>query len=151
MKNKYLPFFSKITQLHIVIGVMAFVIYSPCLFSQAKTNNSAVGTEKNNFNKIVEIKMKEKAQFGDSLIVSLDYFSHKDTYEGDEGMAMIYLTASKGRISETIMLSAHGPDRKSGKYSYGTLKWNEYTFELKQYNYDIAIELIVSKNKRNEE
>lgn len=134
-------------EMKLFILIASFLLCAPFVYSQIKLDNSEMVTQKGKFVKEIKIKKGEKVQFADSLVVSLDYFSHKDTYEGDEGMAMIYLTVAKGTVSEKIMLSAHGPDRKTGKLIYGTSKWKEYTFELKQYNYDIDIEVIVSNNK----
>lgn len=142
MKNRYFIFFSKSTELRIFILFMAFVICSPLMFSQ--TDASTMIAEKGNFDKIVEIKMNKRVQFGDSLIVVLEGFSHKETNgKGSKGMS--HLKVSKGKLSEEIILSEYGSSSNPGKYSYDTQIWNGYSFELKKLNYNSSIEVIISK------
>ncbi|MES2284621.1 MAG: hypothetical protein V4547_02955 [Bacteroidota bacterium] len=100
------------------------------------------------FNKSVQIKMNEEVHFEDSLTVLLTSFSHKRPYVGGPTKATAYLTVFKGAFSESIMLSIHGTEGKSDIEYFDTLIWKEYTFELKKFDYDTAVEVIVSKTKK---
>lgn len=145
MKNRHiLVFFAKkqLTPLFFVV----FFTSSTYLFSQAKTDNSSMVTEKGKFDKIVEIKMNTSVQFGDSLIVLLDGFSHKETNgKGSKGMS--HLKVTKGKVSEEMILSEYGSSSNPGMYSYDTQFWNGYSFELKKLNYNASIEVIISESK----
>lgn len=145
MKNRHIQVVSAKKQL-VFLSFLIFFITSTYLFSQAKTNNSTMVTEKGKFDTIVEIKMNTSLQFGDSLVVSLDGFSHKETNgKGSKGMS--HLQVTKGDVSEEIILSEYGSSSNPGMYSYDTQLWNGYSFELKKLNYNASIEVIVSEVK----
>lgn len=83
--------------------------------------------------------------FEDSLSVLLTSFSHKRPYIGGPTQATAYLTLSKNNVSEEIMLSIYGTQGINGIESYDTLDTDNYIFNLKSFNYDTSIELVVSK------
>jgi hypothetical protein len=146
MKNRHIQVFSAKKQL-IFLSFLVFFTNSTYLFSQAKTNNSTMVTEKGKFDKIVEIKMNTSMQFGDSLTVVLDGFSHKETTNGKGSKGMSHLQVTKGDVSEEVILSEYGSSSNPGMYSYDTQLWNGYSIELKKLNYNASIEVVISKAK----
>ncbi len=131
-----------------IVFLVALLSYRTITYSQIKSDTTKMDTEIFKLNKSVQIKMNEEVHFEDSLTVLLTSFSHKRPYVGGPTKATAYFTVSKGNITERLGLSIGGTEGKSGIESYETIIWNEYTFELKQFNYDTAIEVIVSKTKK---
>jgi hypothetical protein len=124
------------------------VFLSFAIHAQSKSDTLKVKHKLSKFNTSVEIKMNETAYFADSLNVQLNYFSHKRPYTGGATKATAYCTISKGKKNEEIMLSIHGTDGKPGIEAYDTIEdWHGYKLELKEFNYDSSIHIIVSKNK----
>lgn len=124
------------------------LFFSLATLAQSKSDTINVEPKLSKFNTSVEIKMKETAYFADSLEVQLNYFSHKRPFVGGPTKATAYCTISKGNITEEIMLSIHGTEGKSGIEAYDKIEdWHGYKFELKEFNYDSSIHIIVSKNK----
>ena len=116
--------------------------------AQSKSDALMVKHKLSKFNKSVEIKIKETAYFADSLVVRLNYFSHKRPFVGGPTKATAYCTISKGSIIEESGFSIHGTEGKSGIEAYDTIEdWHGYKLELKEFNYDTSIHIIVSKSK----
>lgn len=130
-----------------IVFLVALLSNRTMMYSQIKLDTSKMATEIFKFNKRVQIKMNEEVHFEDSLTVLLTSFSHKRPYVGGPTKATAYLTVFNGALSESIMLSFHGTEGKSDIESFDTLIWKEYTFELKKFDYDTAVEVIVSKTK----
>ncbi len=131
-----------------IIFLVALLSNRTMMYSQIKSDTSKMTTKIFKFNKSVQIKMNEEVHFEDSLTVLLTSFSHKRPYVGGPTKATAYLTVFKGAFSESIMLSIHGTEGKSDIEYFDTLIWKEYTFELKKFDYDTAVEVIVSKTKK---
>ena len=125
-----------------------FVLFfmSSSIFCQITNNNQQV--TKMNFKYGVNIKLNinEEVQFDDNLSIVLTSFSHKHPFVGGSTKAIAYVTLSKNEISEENSLSIHGIEGKP-HIEYGSLLWNEYEFQLKAFNYDESIEIIVNKRK----
>ena len=85
--------------------------------------------------------------FYDGLSIFLSSFSHKRPHTGGPTKATAYLNLAKENVTEQILLSVHGTDGKPRVEHYDSLLWNEYEFQLKSFNYDKDIELIVIKRK----
>ena len=147
MKNSHILVFIAKKQF-IFLFFLVFFTNITFLFSQFKTDKLTMVTEKGNFDKIFEIKMNTTVKFGDSLVVVLDGFSHKET-NGEVSKAMSHLKLTKGNVSEEIILSEYGSISNPGAYSYDTQLWNGYSFALKKLNYNASIEVIISKMSDN--
>ena len=96
---------------------------------------------------IFKLNINETASFDDGLSIFLSSFSHKRPYTGGPTKATAYLNLSKGNVVEQILFSVHGTEGKSEVEHYDSLLWNEYEFQLKSFNYDQDIELILIKKK----
>lgn len=110
----------------------------------------------NKYREIVALKMNEKLIFEDSLSIILTNFSHKSPYTGGPTKATAYLSISKDTLVEDISISVHGVDGKdegndglSETDRYDTIQWQEYTIQLKKFDYDKSIEIIVLRNITN--
>lgn len=138
----------------------AFIITSVCLFSnqaihsQEKSEKPESLKTKGLYGKIIQLKMNDKVQFDDSLTIILKSFSHKHPYIGGPTKATAYLSISKGTISDEILLSIHGVSGKSETQDglsdaerYDSLLWNGYEIQLKGFNYDTSIDVIILKKK----
>lgn len=138
---------SKKTVFNSIVFLVALLSFRTMMYSQIKSDTSRMATEIFKFNKSVQIKMNEEVHFEDSLTVLLTSFSHKRPFVGGPTKATAYLTVNKDSLSENIMLSIHGTEGKADTEYFDTLVWKEYTFELKKFNYDTSVDIIISKNK----
>lgn len=100
-----------------------------------------------NYGDIFKLNINETASFDDGLSILLSSFSHKRPYTGGPTKATAYINLTKGNSVEQILLSVHGTDGKPLIEHYDSFLWNEYGFQLKSFNYDKDIELIVNKRK----
>ena len=100
-----------------------------------------------NYGDIFKLNINKTASFDDGLSILLSSFSHKRPRTGGPTKATAYLNLAKGNVVEQILLSVHGTDDKPGVEHYDSRHWNEYEFQLKSFNYDKDIELIVNKRK----
>lgn len=91
--------------------------------------------------------MRQKYYFDDGLCIELTSFSHKRSRKDGPTKATAYLHLTKNSITETILLSVHGIDDKPEIEKSDSLEWKEYKFELKGFEYDEAVEVVVTKRK----
>ena len=96
---------------------------------------------------IFKLNINETASFDDGLSVLLSSFSHKHSLTGGPTKATAYLNLAKENVTDQILLSVHGTDDKPEVEHFDSRPWNEYQFQLKSFNYDKDIELIVIKRK----
>ena len=96
---------------------------------------------------IFKLNINDPASFDDGLSILLSSFSHKHSLTGGPTKATAYLNLAKGNITEQILLSVHGTDGNPGVEHFDSRPWKEYEFQLKSFNYDKDIELIVIKRK----
>ena len=97
------------------------------------------------YDDIFKFNINETSTFDDGLSITLSSFSHKHSLTGGPTKATAYLNLDKGNVTEQILLSVHGTDGKPEVEHYDSRHWNEYEFQLKSFNYDKDIELIVTK------
>ena len=122
----------------IFIFVILF-ISNHSAFPQTNKANPGYGT-------LVVFKIKEKVMFSDSLFITLTSFSHKHPMLDGPTKATAYLNVIRGKVKDDITLSVHGIEGKSEE-EFETLKWKEYTFVLKKFDYDTSVSVVVSKKK----
>lgn len=96
---------------------------------------------------IFKLIINEEVSFDDGLSVLLVSFSHKHALVGGPTKATAYINLTKDNVVEQILLSVHGSEDKPEMEHYDFLIWKEYEFQLKGFNYDKDIELIVNKKK----
>lgn len=133
----------------IILFLFAIVTVNFNVFSQTNMNEQKM----NKYREIVALKMNEKVIFEDSISIILTNFSHKSPYTGGPTKATAYLSISKDTLVEDITISVHGVagkdegnDGLSETNRYDTIQWREYTIQLKKFDYDKSIEIIVLKN-----
>lgn len=128
-----------------------FLIFfiSPTVYSQTLPNNQKVENTNLKYGVTEILKIDKKAYFDDGLAMTLTSFSHKRPYTGGPTKATAYITVSKGEITDNKTLSAHGTeaDGKPNLERYDSLIWKEYELQLRSFQYDKSIELIVTKVK----
>lgn len=137
----------KKTVFNSIVFLVALLSFRTMMYSQIKPDTTKMAPQIFKLNMSVQINMKEEVHFEDSLTVLLTSFSHKRPFVGGPTKATAYLTVVKDALSENIMLSIHGTEGKSDIEHLDTLVWKEYTFELKKFNYDTSVDIIISKNK----
>lgn len=128
-----------------VIFTAGILLLSLVADAQVKSDNNKLEYKVVKFNTLVEVKRNEVVFFEDSLKVLLTSFSHKRPYVGGPTKATAHFTVSKGTIEKEMGLSIEGTEGKSEIESYETTHWNQYTFELKHFDYDSSIGLVISK------
>ena len=136
-------------------AIIVFLFFSnPLIYSQNITASETMISSKYKFGVASKLNINEKVYFDDSLSIILTSFSHKRPYTGGATKATAYLSLSKDKESGDIMLSVHGIDGKSKSDDglsdsdrYDSLIWKEYKFQLKSFDYDNSIEIIVSKRE----
>jgi len=128
-----------------IVFLFALLSFRTITYSQIKPDITKMAPQNFKLNKSVQINMKEEVHFEDSLTVLLTSFSHKRPFVGGPTKATAYLTVIKDALSENIMLSIHGTEGKADIEYFDTLVWKEYTFELKKFNYDTSVDIIISK------
>ena len=94
----------------------------------------------------IKLNINEEIQFEDNLSILLTSFSHKRPFVGGSTKATAHITLTTNKICEENSLSIHGTEGKSYT-EYDSLLWNEYEFQLKEFNYNESIEIIVINNK----
>lgn len=115
-------------------------------YSQDK---SPLGLEKLNkkYGDIIELKKGQLVQFEDSLQIVLALFSHKRPFPKGATKATAWLTISKDTTTEEITLSVHGIEGTAiAEYDEPVL-CRGYKFELKSFDYDSSIKIVVNKVK----
>ncbi len=148
MKTK----FQNISILKISIFLFVILFSNFLTYAQIKPEKQKMLNQNFQYGVIVELKINEKLHFEDSLSISLTEFSHKRPYIGGPTKATAYLSLFKGDIHEEIMLSIHGiegesksSDGLSDSERYDSLVWMEYEFQLKNFDYDKSVKIIISK------
>ena len=136
----------------IIVFLFAIFLVNFSAFSQTNMNEQKM----NKYGDTLELKMNEKVYFDDSLSIILTNFSHKHPYTGGPTKATAYLSMSKDTLAEDITISVHGVSGKdedndglSETNRYDTIQWQEYTIQLKKFDYDKSIEIIVLRNINN--
>ncbi|HEY5369727.1 MAG TPA: hypothetical protein VIJ75_12120 [Hanamia sp.] len=95
---------------------------------------------------IFKLIINEEASFVDGLSILLTSFSHKHSMVAGPTKATAYINLTKDNAVGQILLSVHGKDEDPTVENFDSLCWNEYEFQLKGFNYDKNIELIVKRN-----
>jgi hypothetical protein len=144
--------FQNIFALKIIICFSILLFSTNFIYTQIKSNEQKMTNANFKYGVITELKINEEVCFDDSLKILLTSFSHKRPYTGGPTKATAYLTLSKANLTKEITLSVHGVDGKSESEDslsdserYDSLLWNAYEFQLKSFNYDTSIEIIISK------
>lgn len=96
---------------------------------------------------IFKLIINEEAFCDDGLSILLASFSHKHSRVGGPTKATAYINLTKDDVVEQILLSVHGKDDEPSVERFDSLVWKENEFQLKSFNYDRDIELIVTKRK----
>ena len=99
------------------------------------------------YGEVVKLNIKEKEYFEDSLSIELTAFSHKHPFTGGPTKATAYLNLTKDNVVDQISLSVHGISDKPEIEKFDFLTLKEYEFQLKSFNYDKYIEVVISKRK----
>lgn len=94
-----------------------------------------------------KLNINEEVSFDDGLSILLITFSHKRSGVGGPTKATAYINLTQDNEVERIILSVHGMGDDAAAEHFDSLLWNEYEFQLKSFNYDKDIELIVTKRK----
>lgn len=104
------------------------------------------------FGAITVLMLNQNVHYEDGLSVSLTSFSHKRPYVGGPTKATAYLLLSKNGVSGEVMLSIHGVAGKSKEEDglaesqrYEVKHWHDYKFQLKKFDYNESISLVVEK------
>lgn len=105
------------------------------------------------YNTEVILPYKDSVTFPDSLMISLDAFSHKRPKIGGSTKSTVYLTVTKGNISAQIYLSRHGVEGKTPEEDGLTeqkrlppVKWKGYLIRMKELSYNKSVTLLIEKN-----
>ena len=126
--------------------LLIILFMSSSVYCQITNNRQKIAKMNFDYGENVKLNINEEIQFDDSLSILLTSFSHKHPYSGGPTKATAYITLSKNKISEEETLSIHGVSGKSEK-EYDTIHWNKYKIQLKAFNYDESIEVVVTKMK----
>ena len=105
---------------------------------------------------IIELTPNNPISINDSLTLELTYFTHKRPYIDGPTKATATVIASTNTKSKELNLSIYGVEGKSQSEDgytetnrYSSDYWMDYHFQLKTFNYDKAIDIIILK-KQNE-
>ncbi|MHA7055708.1 hypothetical protein ACWGOQ_0000705 [Aquimarina sp. M1] len=123
---------------------LLFISFS--IYCQTPTYNQTAPTMDSKYGVNIKLTIHEEVQFEDDLLIVLTSFSHKHSFLGGPTKATAHITLFKNKTPEEKSLSVHGIEGKPD-LTYDTLRWNEYEFHLKAFNYDESIEIIVHKVK----
>lgn len=136
------------------IATLAIAI-SACLVINAVQAKNQANTMIQKYGTLVTIQKNQTVQFEDGLSVTLRWFSHKRPYANGPSKATATMILGKDGKTEEFSLSEHGragiPRERDGltdSERYDTKQWQSYEFQLKAFNYDEAIKLIVLKKVR---
>ncbi len=94
----------------------------------------------------ITLNINEEIQFENKLSISLISFSHKRPFVGGSTKATAHITLTKNKIPEENSLSIHGTEGKA-HIKYDSLLWNDYKIQLKAFNYNESIEILINKRK----
>lgn len=139
-----------------IITFFCFFLF-PCQLVHSRINaeEHMTGNMNFKFEELIELQINKKVQIESSLSIVLVSFSHKRPYPCGPTKATAYLIISKGEVTEEIMLSVHGVQGKSEPEDglsessrYDSLIWKNYFIQLKSFNYDKSVKLIVSGIKQ---
>ena len=100
-----------------------------------------------NYGVIFKLIINEEASFDDGLSILLFSFSHKHSRVGGPTKATAYINLTKDNLVKQILLSVHGIEDNPEIEHFDSLIWEEYEFQLKSFNYDKNIELVIIKKK----
>ena len=125
----------------------ALLFFTCIVYAQSLQNKQKMTNSNLKYGEVVKLNIKEKETFEDSLQIELIAFSHKRPRTGGPTKATAYLNVTKNNVPEQILLSVHGIDDKPEIERLDSLTWKEYEFQLKSFNYDRNIEVIVTKRK----
>ncbi|MES2590932.1 MAG: hypothetical protein V4608_03520 [Bacteroidota bacterium] len=128
-------------------AIILLMFLSTAIYSQAKVDSTKITDA--DFKKSVSVELKiHQVKHFEPFSMQLTSFSHKRPFTGGSTKATAYITISQGNVSEEITLSVYGIDGKSDKENgYETIVWKGYQFQLKSFNYDDSIGIIVTKQE----
>lgn len=128
----------------VFICLFYFSILSNSCKSIVKSQKSSIMT--NEYNTQIKLDINESIQFEDGLTLTLMYFTHKRSFVDGPTKASAILKVSKNEITVEQALSIHGGNGKPEVF-YDTIYWEEYEFQLKGFDYDGFIEVVVIKKE----
>ena len=123
----------------------AFLFLNCIAYAQTISNKQNMTNPNLKYGEVVKLNIKEKETFDDSLSIELTAFSHKHPFTGGPTKATAYLNLTKDNVVDQILLSVHGISDKPEIEKFDSLTWKEYEFQLKCFNYDQNIEVIITK------
>lgn len=117
------------------------------IYSQANVDSTKITDA--DFKKSVSVELKiHQVKHFEPFSMQLTSFSHKRPAPGGPTKGTAYITVSQGNVSEEITLSVHGVQGESDtENEFETLMWKGYKFQLKSFNYDDSIGLIITKQE----
>ncbi|WP_438425923.1 hypothetical protein [Aquimarina macrocephali] len=98
---------------------------------------------------LVELKPNIPVMLTDSLSILLTGYSHKrPPYPGTSGptKTTIQLSLSKGNNCGKIEVCRYGLQGKT-EYTYAPSLWNEYEFKLKDFDFLLSFNVVISKKQ----
>ena len=144
--------FQKSFKKRIVVFLYVCLFSMPLMYSQTPTDNQNMHKINYKYGERIELKIDEVVIIDDSLSLKVTNFTHKRPYVGGSTMATVYVTASKNKVSEEILLSVKGKEGKSiaedglsKEERFSTVVWEGYIFQLEKFDYDTSIEVIILK------
>ena len=144
--------FQKSFKKRIVVFLYVCLFSMPLMYSQTPTDNQNMHKINYKYGERIELKRDENVTIGDTLSVTLKYFTHKMPYLNGPTKATAYLTVSKGTVCEEILLSVIGTSVKSESkeqykmvQEFSTVTWKGYVIQLEKLDYDKSIEIIILK------
>ncbi len=121
-----------------------FIIFS--INCQSTDNNQNIVEMDYKYGTNITLDINKEIQLEDGLSIILKYFSHKRPYVNGPTKATAYLMLSKNELTEEKSLSIHGIEGKPDRH-YDSLLWDQYEFQLKAFNYNESIEIIITKRE----
>lgn len=159
----YILSMSKRIKMNLIITNLWKVCIFPCsviicivqlAYGQTKTDTVRIEKPLACYETKVVLTLHETVTFADSLTLSLTSFSHKRPYTGGPTKATAYLSLTRHELARDLTLSVQGIDGQSQQEDgltederYDRVTWDEYEFQLIDFDYDKSIEIIVSKKK----
>lgn len=130
-----------------LLAITFLIFSSTVLYSQDKPVPAEITDADFKKGVAVQLKIGQIKNF-DAFSMLLTSFSHKRPMIDGPTKATAYITISQGNISEEITLSIHGIQGKpEAESEYESILWKGYKFDLKRFNYDDFIQVVITKEE----
>lgn len=143
--------------IQIILVLWLFVASYPLTYSQSKLVTTKMVKKQYRYGDVVPLKINERVVFEDSLSILFSGTSYNRRLEGQSSKIIIKLSISKNNEAlDTIELFSRGiqgelkdKDGISDVDRYSSLGWNEYSIQLKHFNYNPYIGIKIRLLKKD--